>query len=59
MKTRDFEQEIAGLEREMASIQTQMDEETDWSVYEMKLQQLQKLQQVLNQCYEEWIQYQE
>ncbi|MNO47341.1 putative ABC transporter ATP-binding protein YheS [compost metagenome] len=59
VKVRNFEQEIAQLEQEIAAIQAQMEEETDWSVYEMKLQQQQGLQEALEECYQAWIQHQE
>ncbi|MNT89025.1 hypothetical protein D3C72_2296810 [compost metagenome] len=59
MKIRDFEQEIALLEREIESIQSQNADETDWTKYEVQLQQQHELQKALDQCYEDWIQYQD
>ncbi|MBA9084002.1 ATPase subunit of ABC transporter with duplicated ATPase domains [Fontibacillus solani] len=59
VKIRDFEQEIALLEREIESIQSQNADETDWTKYEVQLQQQHELQKALDQCYEDWIQYQD
>ncbi|MED1203600.1 ribosomal protection-like ABC-F family protein [Heyndrickxia acidicola] len=59
VESRDFEKEIASLENKLICIQTQIDEETHWSKYEMLLQEQQHLQSDLENCYEEWLQYQE